>query len=130
MKGPKPTNRPTLPFSHNDMVKIEIPDKEQILTAGCEVVVAGLGGTWKESCLGQKAKERGVYVIHHRKNIVYVGKTNGPTMSFGMRLRREFQATAPAGWHIYPLLSSLTVPPSIMVSLFTADELRKLAHTG
>lgn len=109
-------------------LEVEIHTKGQVISAGCEVVVAGEADTWKECCLGQKAKDRGVYVIHHGKNIVYVGKANGPTISFGMRLRREFQATASGLHHIYPMLSSIVVPPPIMVSLFPA-ELRMLAHT-
>jgi hypothetical protein len=44
-------------------------------------------------------------------------------MSFGMRLRREFQESASGGKHIYPKLASLVDPPAIMVSLFSAADI-------
>jgi hypothetical protein len=82
----------------------------------------------KESCLGEKAKETGVYVIHHAGLIKYVGKTNAPTMSFGMRLRREFQESASGGKHPYPRLAALAVPPEIMVTLFPGSDLKRLVR--
>lgn len=104
-------------------LEIEIPPKEQIIRNGCRVALAGKGVHWKESCLGEKAKEIGVYVIHHGGDIKYVGKTDSPSMSFGMRLRREFQETASGGKHLYPKLVSLAVPPEIMVSLLSVSDL-------
>ena len=47
-------------------------------------------------------------------------------MSFGMRLRREFQETASQRRHIYPKLEALRVPPDIMVYFFPAEEIRGL----
>jgi len=55
-------------------VEIEIPVKEQTVRDGCQVPVADKGVTWNQSCLGKKAKEMGVYVIHHEGRIKYVGK--------------------------------------------------------
>jgi hypothetical protein len=112
-------------------IEIAIPPKEQAIREGCPVTVSRKGVKWKESCLGKMAKEMGVYVIHHGGNIKYVGKTNSPSMSFGMRLRREFQENASSGKHIYPMLASLTVPPEIMVSFFpTADVEMLVRATG
>jgi hypothetical protein len=71
---------------------------------------------WTESCLSESAKLTGVYVIHHGGSIKYVGKTGSPSMSYGMRLRREFQETASSGKDIYLELALLAVPPEIKVS--------------
>ena len=111
-------------------VEIEIPAKDQIISEACHVAIAGKGAPWKESCLGQGTKESGVYVIHHGGDIKYVGKTNGPAMSFGIRLRREFQESASGGKHIYPKLVSLSTPPPILVSLFPAAAIEKLVQVS
>lgn len=109
-------------------LEIEIPPKEWIIRDGLEVALAGKGTSWGQSCLGRKAKEMGVYVIHHAGSIKYVGKTNGPAMSFATRLRREFQEGAASGKHVYPQLALLDVPPAIMVSLFSADDIKSLVR--
>jgi len=93
------------------------------MARACPVPLAIKGVSWKESCLGKQAKESGVYVIHHGGAIIYVGKTGSPGMSFGMRLRREFQQTASSDRHIYPKLALLTVPPDIMVSFFSTKDI-------
>lgn len=105
---------------------IDIPDPQQAISQACPVPLAIKGVAWKESCLGKEAKESGVYVIHHGGTIMYVGKTGGPGMSFGMRLRREFQQTASSDRHIYPKLALLSVPPDIMVSFFSRRDIEKL----
>lgn len=109
-------------------LEIEIPVKEQIVVDASAVTLAGEGVSWKESCLGEKAKEVGVYVIHHAGLIKYIGKTDGPSMSFGVRLRREFQKSAAGSKHVYPKLALLSVPPEIMVSLFPPSDLRKFVR--
>lgn len=103
-----------------------IPSTEQVLTGGLSVPVARRGQRWSETCLGRYAKEQGVYVIHHAERVKYVGKTDGPTMSFGMRLRREFQENASEGRHIFPKLAGLRVPPDIKVFFFVSEEIRDL----
>ncbi len=110
-------------------MEIEIPPKDKIVSGGCDVALARKGVGWSQSCLGSKANETGVYVIHHEGLIKYVGKTNGPSMSFGIRLRREFQQSASGGKHIYPQLASLAVPPRIMVSLFSAADIKVLVQS-
>lgn len=105
---------------------IDIPDPQQAMSQACPIPLAIKGVTWKESCLGKQAKETGVYVIHHGGAVKYVGKTGSPSMSFGMRLRREFQQTASSDKHIYPKLAQLTVPPDIMVSFFSGKDIDKL----
>lgn len=105
---------------------VTIPRIEEVLNAGVPVPVARKGQRWSGDCLGSHAKDRGVYVIHHSGHVKYVGKTDGPTMSFGMRLRREFQETAAKGRHIYPKLERLTVPPDIKVFFFAAGRVGDL----
>lgn len=105
---------------------IDIPERETACAKACPVAIAIKGVKWKASCLGDNAKGTGVYVIHHGGTIKYVGKTGSPGMSFGMRLRREFQQTASGNKHIYPKLAALIVPPSIMVSFFSGKEIDKL----
>jgi hypothetical protein len=108
---------------------IDIPDPGIAIARACPVPLAIKGVTWRESCLGERAKETGVYVIHHGGAIKYVGKTGSPGMSFGMRLRREFQQTASSDKHIYPKLALLPVPPNIMVSVFSGKDIEKLVIT-
>jgi len=105
-------------------LEVDIPAKETILTAGYPVRVARRGERWSERCLGASCKEQGVYVIHHNGTIKYIGKTDGPQMSFGMRLRREFQESASQGKHIFPLLAALSVPPEVFVFVFPAERIR------
>jgi hypothetical protein len=66
---------------------------------------------------------------HYGGSIKYVGKSGSPSMSYGMRLRREFQETASGGKHIYPKLALLSVPPDIMVSFFSAKDIERLVTT-
>ncbi len=111
-------------------IEVEIPLKEAVLASGCPVPLAPEGATWSEKALGTFAKQQGVYVIHHGGTVKYVGKTDGPSMSFGMRLRREFQETASGNRHLYPKLKGLMVPPDIMVHFFAAKEIRGLIRTA
>lgn len=110
-------------------VEVRIPEIDQILAQGLSVPLARKGTKWEAACLGSRAKDQGVYVIHHNRKVKYVGKTDGPTMYFGMRLRREFQQTASQGRHIYPKLEALEVPPDIMVSLLLVEVIRTFILT-
>jgi hypothetical protein len=110
-------------------LEIEIPSPDVLLSDSCEAKIAPKGSKWAEACLGKFAKVQGVYVIHHDGQIVYVGKTNSPSMSFGKRLRREFQETASADKHIFPLLAKLSVPPPILVALVPSESISKLVKT-
>jgi hypothetical protein len=105
---------------------VEIPNPQEAMTHACPVPLATRGVRWSESCLEQNAKDTGVYVIHHAGIIKYVGKTDAPTMSYGMRLRREFQETASSGKHNYPKLALLSTPPEIMVSFFSSKAIDSL----
>ncbi len=108
---------------------IDIPEPQEAMSHACPVPLAVRGIRWSESCLGQNAKETGVYVIHHSGVIKYVGKTDAPSMSYGMRLRREFQETASSGKHNYPKLALLALPPEIMVSFFSSKAIDTLVKT-
>lgn len=107
-------------------VEVQIPPKDKVLAGGYSVPLARKGATWSENSLGTHAKDQGVYVIHHAGRVKYVGKTDGPSMSFGIRLRREFQETASQRKHIYPKLEALKVPPDIKVYFFPTEEIRSL----
>jgi hypothetical protein len=107
---------------------IDVPEPNEAVSQSCPVPRATKGTAWKESCLGDWAKLTGVYVIHHAGTIKYVGKTGSPSMSYGMRLRREFQETASSGKHIYPKLALLSVPPDIMVAFFSGKAIEQLVH--
>lgn len=98
----------------------------QILKSARPVPIARRGESWSEACLGPEAKNQGVYVIFHGDKVIYIGKTDGPSMSFGMKLRREFQETASGGRHIYPKLAALATPPIIQASMLSTHEIRKL----
>ena len=105
-------------------IEIEIPIREQLLEKKFPVPIAKRGTAWSEKCLGSYAKKQGVYLIHHAGELKYVGKTDSPTMTFGIRLRREFQESASQGKHVYPKLEKLTVPPPIEVSFLSSQEVR------
>jgi hypothetical protein len=105
---------------------VDIPEPKEAIKQACPIPLAARGVRWKQSCLGRLAKATGVYVIHHDGVIKYVGKTDGPTMSYGARLRRQFQESASSGKHNYPKLLLLTRPPDIMVSFFPAKEIDQL----
>lgn len=104
--------------------KIRIPTKGKILRQGVDVELSPIGKSWSAYQLGDKRTRIGVYVIHHEGDIKYVGKTNGPTMNFGVRLRRHFQESA-AGKHIYPRLEELEQPPCVQVTMLELDEIQQ-----
>jgi len=125
-------SRPAAPERAHELtmrIEIEIPSREALLASSCVVPIAFRGAKWKEACLGNAAKQRGVYLIHHNGQIMYVGKTNSPNMSFGTRLRREFQETASAGKHIYPALAKLNIPPPILVSFLASEAVSNMVRT-
>jgi len=109
---------------HKDM-DITIPDKNEIFKDSVSVPIAHRGVSWYQSCLGNYASEKGVYVIHHRNSIKYIGKTNGASMSFGMRLRRHFQESAAGSKHTYPMLAGLNTPPTIKVKMLPLRKIKK-----
>lgn len=104
-------------------IDIDLPERTEILDSGCPVPIARKGELWSESCLGEMRDKRGVYVIHHNGQIKYVGKTDGPTMYFARRLRREFREQSSQGKHNFPKLSALQTPPHIMVRCFPSDDI-------
>ncbi len=107
-------------------VEVRIPPIEDVLAGHVSVPLAPRGVSWSEASLGSHAKDFGVYVIHHSGTVKYVGKTDGPSMSYGMRLRREFQETAAQGRHIYPKLAALDVPPDIRAYFLPSNSAREL----
>lgn len=106
-------------------IEIFVPKIEEILSRGIPVSLAKRGESWSERQLGEYAKKIGVYVIHHDNKIKYVGKTDEKTMSFGMRLRREFQQSASQNRHLFPKLLGLEIPPEIKVTFFDSEEISK-----
>lgn len=111
-------------------IQVTTPSKTWITSRGVSVSVARKGERWSKATLGESANRKGVYVIHHASCIKYVGKTDGPEMSFGVRLRREFQESASQGKHIFPKLSRLKVPPNIKVTFFPMEVVRKFVTSG
>ena len=111
-------------------LEIELPDAGEILKVGRVVPIARKKEAWSSACLGGIQKEKGVYVIHYAGRIMYVGKTDGPKMDFGTRLRREFQETASQNKHIYPKLCALPVPPDIVVHCFPLSVIKQLVKAA
>lgn len=105
-------------------IEVSVPPPQDLRKSLRDVPIAKRGESWSESCLGPEGKEQGVYVIHHGEKIIYVGKSDGPKMTFGVRLRREFQESASGGRHIFPKLAALRTPPLIKVCLLPATILR------
>jgi hypothetical protein len=106
-------------------MNILIPKKEELFKGSVHVALAPRGTRWFQKCLGSHAKEKGVYVIFYKQSIIYVGKTNGKKMGFGMRLRRHFQETAAGNKHTYPKLSALEYPKEIKVRLIPISEIKQ-----
>lgn len=107
-------------------IEFSVPSPHDLLRSLRNVPIARRGQSWSESCLGPDGKKQGVYVIHHGEKIIYVGKTDGDSMTFGVRLRREFQESASGGRHIYPKLAALQTPPEIGVCLLPANAIREM----
>lgn len=110
-------------------VHICVPSRDSVLVRNLAVQLAPKGQSWLKSQLREYADDQGLYIIHQEGEVLYVGKTDGPTMTFGARLRREFQATASKGRHIYPKLEKLSTPPGILVSFITLPEVRELVYS-
>lgn len=104
---------------------INIPKIKEVISQGINISISKVGNSWSQKQLGSFKNEIGVYVIHHKGIIKYVGKTNGEKMSFSVRLRRHFQEKAAGNKHTYPKLVKLSTPPSIKVSFFTLEEIEK-----
>ena len=107
-----------------------LPKIEGIFSRGIPISLAKRGESWSEQQLGEHAKKIGVYVIHHGNKIKYVGKTDEKTMSFGMRLRREFQQSASQDRHIFPKLLRLEIPPETKVTFFNSEEISNYINLG
>jgi hypothetical protein len=84
------------------MIKISIPQKKDVLKATCSLRT--VSGKWLQTCLKSMEGERGVYIFHKGMEVLYVGKTGGKTMTFGIRLRRHFQKKAAQKGRIWKLL--------------------------
>ena len=87
---------------------INIPiKKSDIFKSGVPIKVAKRrGDRWSRKQLGDFADRSGVYVLHNKKKILYVGKTTSGTWGvFGERLRREFQFTSSSNSHLHNLLA-------------------------
>ncbi len=112
-------------------IEVLIPDQADILSRGIDVSLADRGVPWGQNQLGQNAGRRGVYIIHQSGAVLYVGKTGGKKMTFGIRLRREFQRSAAQDRHIYPKLAKLPRSQPIKVSLLPQDDtwVRSLVKT-
>lgn len=110
-------------------IEIDLPEAEEVLAHGCPVPLARGEEPWSTACLGKMARGHGVYVIHHAGKIKYVGKTDGPAMSFGRRLRAEFRQKSSRDKHIFPKLSTLKVPPEIRAHFYTDTEIKERIKT-
>ena len=102
--------------------EVTTPARAAIVRRGIPVEIAPRGTSWSELPLGVARSSIGVYIIHHGGVVKYVGKTSGPKMDFGTRLRRHFQESA-AGDHTYPRLNIIETPPQIQVSLYGSEEI-------
>lgn len=105
-------------------IEVSIPPIAALLSSGVDVAVST--GGWPQKDLGIYTHHKGVYVIHHDSHVKYVGKTDGKTMTFWIRMRRHFQQSAAQNKFTFQKLLALPVPPSIKVSFLTETDLLKL----
>ncbi|MBM3946369.1 MAG: hypothetical protein FJ315_03070 [SAR202 cluster bacterium] len=91
-------------------IKINVPPFAKVTSKSVKVSVSPRGCSWAGTQLGNYAKKQGVYIFHQNGKPLYVGKTNGRSMSFGMRLRRHLQESAAGSKHTYPKLAALSQP--------------------
>ena len=108
-------------------IQIHIPSVIEITQEGIPIHLARRGESWSQAQLKEFTRKQGVYVLHQSGTVLYVGKTDGPTMTFGVRLRREFQETASGGRHIYPKLIQLPSDP-IRVSFVPLERIQTLVE--
>lgn len=99
---------------------ISIPQKQNALKATCSLRT--VSGRWLQTCLKSMEGERGVYIFHKGMQVLYVGKTGGKTMTFGIRLRRHFQKKAAQKGRIWRLLKK---HEPVGVSFIIADEIAR-----
>lgn len=99
---------------------IAIPPLKELLSTCCGIMTVDKEG-WSETCLGEYAKKRGVYIFHKGGIIKYVGMTGGEKMDFGTRLRRHLQkSAAPARYY-----KRLVQLKRFQVSFLTDEEILK-----
>ena len=90
--------------------------------------LAPKGKSWSEKQLADNAKNQGVYILVRGRQILYVGKTDGPSMTFGVRLRREFQESAAQGKHVYKKLTQPSTDAEISVAFLPTSEVQELVQ--
>src|SRR5258706_15541985 len=74
---------------------VTIPTRAQITNGGFVVTIARTGTEWVKAQLGDYADKSGVYVLHAKAKILYIGKTtHGKFGTFAERLRRHCQEKA------------------------------------
>ncbi len=93
-------------------LKVSIPDKEEIISAGIIVGVAGEKESWLKAQLGEYANKSGLYIHHVNGEIIYVGITcaGGLWGNYAERFRREFQKSSSGNSRLHQLLFSQTSP--------------------
>jgi len=112
-----------------EKIAITVLNKTEYLKNPVEI---GLDKGWtnKSGGFDQRVKAQGVYILHVSAplQIIYVGKTRGPTMDFATRLYRHATKSASGNSKVYRALKKAereTGGP-ILVSLVTTEQIRGL----
>ena len=111
---------------------ITIPPLEELLIRKCAPPLARKGKKWRADCLGDDAKQRGIYIIHQSKTpVLYIGKTgkqakNKRPMDFATRLRRHFTESGSGKKGKFKDLLKAKKDGTIYVSFLYAAKLPKL----
>lgn len=111
----------------SEKIVISILNKNEYLKKPIEI---GLDNEWvkKSRYFDQRVKAQGVYILHFSNppQVIYIGKTRGPTMNFTIRLYRHATKTASNSSRVYRTLKKVereTGGP-ILVSLVTTEQIR------
>jgi len=105
---------------------VKILDKDEYLKHCFEI---GLDEEWKKKSpmFNERMKEKGIYIIHTPRRIIYIGKTRGPTMDFKTRLYRHATKSASSDSKVYRTLKEAKWNgEQILVALLPIGKIREL----
>ena len=106
-------------------IKILLKKQVEYIKERCNLK---LDKKWSREDLGERAKQKGVYIIFTTKpkEIIYVGKTRGKRMDFATRLYRHVSARASSNSRVYRKLKGIDRKGvGIKVSLINSIEIEK-----
>jgi len=107
-------------------IEVALQTRENYLSTPVELK---LDDQWDRSTLGQKARQKGIYILFTQmpERIIYVGKTRGSSMDFATRLYRHATEAASQNGKVYRKLKEICCEPSVIikVALINTDSVKQ-----